>query len=309
VARTSDDLGLLGLYLAEIGREPRLTKDEETSLAQAIERGRRASEELRGQLEVLTPSRRGALEEAAAEGERCRHRFIRANLRLVVAVARQWNGSGLALADLIQEGNIGLMRAVERFDHRRGFRFSTLATWWIRQAIARAVANNGRLVRLPVRTGEALLRTLKEQRRLEERQGGSPSLAAVASGSGQRPAEVARLLQLAPEPVSLSQTVGEDGRELGAAITDVTATSPADAALGAELSAEVIRLLGLLDSPDREVMSLRFGFTDDEPWSLEAIARALGLSRQTVRQSQARALRTLRRAALASPGARELLAI
>ena len=120
---------------------------------------------------------------------------------------------------------------------------------------------------------------------------------------------VTRLLQLAPEPVSLSQTVGEDGRELGAAITDVTATSPADAALGAELSAEVIRLLGLLDSPDREVMSLRFGFTDDEPWSLEAIARALGLSRQTVRQSQARALRTLRRAALASPGARELLAI
>ncbi|HEX2042804.1 MAG TPA: sigma-70 family RNA polymerase sigma factor [Acidimicrobiales bacterium] len=309
MGHTSGDVGLLRLYLDQIGREPLLTRDEETSLARSIERGRHAAGELRDEGDALTPERRAALEESVTEGERSRQRFLRANLRLVVAVARQWTGSGLALPDLIQEGNVGLLRAVERFDYRRGFRFSTYATWWIRQAIARAAANTGRLVRLPVHTSEALTRVLREQRRLEERQGGPPPLASLAAGSGLRPEQVAHLLQLASEPVSISEPVGDSGGELGAVLADATATSPPDAVVAALLPAEVRRLLDRLPSLEREVMSLRFGFADDEPWSVDAIAGALGLSRQAVRQSQARALRILRRVVSRSPVTRELLAM
>ncbi len=304
-----DEAGLLQQYLDEIGREPLLTKEDEASLGEALERGRRATEELRHHHETLTRQRRAALEELVAQGERSRDRFIRANLRLVVAVAKQWTRSGLGLSDLIQEGNVGLMRAVERFDHRRGFRFSTYATWWIRQGIARGVANSGRLVRLPVRTGDELTRVLREQRRLEERDGRPPPIDSVASACGLPPESVSRLLQLAPSPVSMAEPMGDDGSELGSAIADTMATSPAEAAAAAALPAEVDRLLGLLDATERKVMSLRFGLADDEPWSLEAIARTLDLSPQKVRQSQARSLRILRRAALASPETRELLAV
>ena len=197
---------------------------------------------------------------------------------------------------------------MDRFDHQRGFRFSTYATWWIRQAISRAVANSGRLVRLPARTGEALTRVLRERHRLAEHPGGVPSLETLAASTGLRPEQVSRLLQVATEPVSISEPMGEGGLELGAAITDVTAPSPPDAVLTAMLPDEVERLLALLDGLDRKVISLRFGFEGDEPWSMEAIAGALGLTPKAVRQSHARALRALRRAALASPGTRELLA-
>ena len=304
-----EDDGLLRLYLREIGREPLLGKEDEGRLAQAIEAGRRASLELgRAEDESLTPARRAALEELAAAGERAWDQLVRANLRLVVALARRWTGHGLSLLDLIQEGNLGLLRAVDRFDYRRGFRFSTYATWWIRQALTRAVANSGRLVRLPVHTGEALTRVLRERHRLAEQPGGAPSLESLAAGIGLRPQQVSRLLQVAAEPVSISEPMGEDGLELGAALTDATAPSPPEVVLTALLAGEIERLLALLDSLDRRVISLRFGFEGDEPWSMEAIAGALGLSPQAVRRSHARALRTLRRAALTSPGTRELLA-
>jgi RNA polymerase sigma factor (sigma-70 family) len=304
---SDDEVSLERLYLRDIGREPLLTKEEEASLARDIERGRTADEELRRHAAVLTPERRRTLEKLAAVGERSRQRFVRANLRLVVSIARQWTRSGIPLLDLIQEGNLGLMRAVDRFDHRRGFRFSTYATWWIRQAITRAVANSGRLVRLPVHTGEALHRVLQELHRLEDQPGGPPSLNAVAAGSGMRPEQVSSLLRLAPLPVSISEPVGEEGRELGAVLADSSARTPADAALASLLPAEIERLLGVLSPRDRQVVLLRFGLSGDEPRSMDAIGKVLGLSVEVVRQSQARALRALRRAALASPETRELL--
>ena len=305
----NDDEGLLRLYLQEIGREPLLTKADEARLAQAIEAGRRASEELARDDGNLEPDRRAALEELVAAGERSRQQFVRANLRLVVAVARHWSGYGLPLLDLIQEGNLGLLRAVERFDHQRGFRFSTYATWWIRQALSRAAASSGRVVRLPAHTGEALTRVLREQRRLTEHQGHPPSLEHLAAGTGLPAQQVSRLLQLAAAPLSMSAPMGDDGQELGATITDVTAPSPAEAVFTALLPGEVERLLGLLDTLDRKVIKLRFGFGGDEPLSIDAIAGTMGLTPKAVRQSHARALRTLRRAALASSGTRELLAV
>ncbi|HEX2192131.1 MAG TPA: sigma-70 family RNA polymerase sigma factor [Acidimicrobiales bacterium] len=305
----SEDEGLLRQYLREIGREPLLSREDEARLAQAIEAGRQASQELGlAEDDNLTSADRAALEELAVTGERARDQMVRANLRLVVALARHWRGNGLSLLDLIQEGNLGLLRAVERFDYQRGFRFSTYATWWIRQAISRAVATSGRLVRLPTHTGEALTSVLRERQRLADHPGGTPSLQSLARGTGLRPQQVSRLLQLAAYPVSISEPVGEDGQELGAAITDVTAPSPPEAVLTAMLPGEVERLLARLDSLDRKIISLRFGFEGDEPWSMEAIAGALSLTSTAVRRSQARALRTLRRAALASPGTRELLA-
>ena len=161
-------------------------------------------------------------------------------------------------------------------------------------------------MRLPVHTGEALTRVLREQHRLAEQAGSAPSFASLATGTGLRPQQVSRLLQMAAEPVSISVLMGEDGLELGSAITDDTAPSPLEAVLAAMLPGEVERLLALLDGLDRKVISLRFGFDGDDPRSMEAIAGALGLSRKAVRQSHARARRTLRRAALASPGTREL---
>jgi RNA polymerase primary sigma factor len=301
-------LNAVRLYLDEIRREPLLTKREEEALARTIESGRRAAEEL-ARTDVPPAAQRAALEEAVAVGVRARQQFIRANLRLVVSVARQWSHSRLPLLDLAQEGNVGLMRAVERFDYRRGFRFSTYATWWIRQSITRAVANSGRLVRLPVHTGDALTRVLREQRRLEEDQGSRPSPESVATAVGLRPEQVSNLLRLAPEPVSLFEPVGESGRELSSVVADTTAASPLDSAAASLIPAEVDRLLAALGSRDRQVVSLRFGLNGEEPWSLDAIGRRLSLSREGVRQSQARALRILRRLALASPETRELLAM
>ncbi len=305
---TADAVDGLRLYLAEIGREPLLTKSEEECLARAMECGRCAADRLAAERELLLHERR-ALEDAVVAGERARQRFLRANLRLVVSIARQWARSGTPLPDLIQDGNLGLMRAVERFDYRRGFRFSTYATWWIRQAIGQAVANSGRLVRLPVHTGEAVRRVLREQRRLEDDRGGRASLDAVGLALGLQPEQVSTLLRLALEPVSISEPLGEDHHELGSVVADSNAMLPDDAALMPFVSVEIDRLLEALDGRDRQVMVLRFGLDGSDPWSLEAIGLHLGISREAVRQSQVRALRILRRLALASPETREPLAL
>ncbi|MDQ4132088.1 MAG: sigma-70 family RNA polymerase sigma factor [Actinomycetota bacterium] len=306
---SGDAVNLLRLYLDSIGREPLLSKDDEKLLARAIEAGRRATAELERLDARDACGRRMTLEQTVIAGEQARQRFVRANLRLVVSVARQWSGSSLPLLDLIQEGNVGLLRAVERFDYRRGFRFSTYATWWIRQAIARAVANTGRLVRLPVNTGEALRRVLREQRRLEEETGARPSIDAVATACGLGAEEVSRLLRLAPEPVSISQPLNDGEDELGSILADPAAASPPELALSVLVSEEIAHLLTVLDARDRQVVPLRFRFDDGRPWTLDAVGHALGLSREGVRQCQARALRALRRAATASPGTRELLAM
>jgi RNA polymerase sigma factor (sigma-70 family) len=292
-SRSSADL--LGLYLEEIGREPLLSEREEKDLARAIERGREASEHLRLHAGTLAPDARATLERAVDEGERARERFIRANLRLVVSVARRWTRSPLPLLDLIQEGNVGLIRAVERFDHRRGFRFSTFATWLIRQAISRAVANTGRLVRLPVRTGEALARVVQEQHRLEEGPSARPSVEAIAAGTGLSVEQVDVLLRVAPEPVSLSEPVGDGGVELADLVTDAT-PYPDELAVACLTAEEVDGLLPSLEDDDRAVLVLRFGLGGAAPMTLASVARTLGVSPDAVRQRQTRGLRTLRRA-------------
>jgi RNA polymerase sigma factor (sigma-70 family) len=308
VSRRDDDGNLVRLYLQQLGAEPLLTKEDEEALARAIETGAEAATRLLVEGTPADASVRMTLEEAVAAGHTARQRFVRANLRLVVSVARHWTRSGLPLLDLIQEGNLGLLRAVDRFDYRRGFRFSTYATWWIRQAIRRAVANTGRLVRLPVHTGDAVASVVRELHRLEERpRPDVPPIEAIADATGLSTDKVSMLLRLAPAPTSIFEPIGEDGEDLGALIADTAATSPVDAALAELVSIEVDRLLGTLAVRDRLVMAMRFGLGGGEPCSMDAIARTLGLSREGVRQSHARALRTLRRAAGASPEIRQLL--
>ena len=304
----SESQDLVRLYLSEIGREPLLSRDEEESLARAMEEGKRAAATLLDGRNALGEADRRCLELAVVEGERARQRFVRANLRLVVSVARRWTRSGMPLLDLIQEGNVGLMRAVDGFDYRLGFRFSTYASWWIRQAITRAIANTGRLVRLPVHTGNALNQLLQEIGQLEGSLGTTPSVESLALATGIPAPKVVKLLQLSHRPVSIFEPVGDDGDELGSLLADVTAASPGEAALASVLPTEVARLLDRLDSGDREIVSLRFGFVGGEPSSLEGIADILGLSQSEVRQRLSRALRVLRRAASASPGLRDLLA-
>ena len=296
----------LRLYLAQIGREPLLSRAEEEALARAMEDGRDAAHRLAEA--GLGPHERESLEKVVACGDCARQRFVRANLRLVVSVARHWGRSGIPLLDLIQDGNLGLIRAVERFDYRKGFRFSTYATWWIRQAVGQAVANSGRLVRLPVHTGEAVRRVLQEQRRLEDDGGGRVTPREVGTSLGIPGDQVTTLLRLALDPVSISEPRGEEGNDLGSIVADTSAPPPEERALLSLVSVEIDRLLDALDGRDRQVMSLRFGLDGGEPWSLDAIGFHLGMSRETVRQCQVRALRILRRLALASPETRELLA-
>ena len=282
----------LGLYLSEIGRYPLLDGDGEARLASAVQLGIRAREEL-SQPGQHSAERRRQLEQTAQAGQQAAAEFAAANLRLVVAVARRYQHRGLDLADLIQEGNLGLMRAVERFDPDLGFRFSTYATWWIRQALTKGIADSASTIRLPVhaRDKSAALRAAEDG--LQQTLGRSPSIEEIAAESGMTLAE-AGLLQRANQPmVSLSAPVGEDDAELEDLLSG-TEPGPERLVTDAAQSQELEQMLNHLTPAQAKVISLRYGLDGTEPATLTDTAATLGISRQRARQLETRALAHLR---------------
>ena len=264
----SDTDDALGAYLREIGRGTLLTKQQEIDLAKQIEAG----------------------------SEAARRRMTEANLRLVVSIAKKYQGRGLPLLDLIQEGNVGLMRAVAKFDHRRGFKFSTYATWWIRQAVLRAIGDQARTIRLPIHIGDQTNKLVRVTDRLRDSLGRQPTDDEIGEELGLTPLEVEGLRRTARDTVSLETPIGEDGdTELGHLIEDSGAESPASAALVADLKDQVDDVLRTLDARQRRVIQLRFGLTDGHQRALDEVARRLGTSRETVRQLERQALDKLRR--------------
>ena len=290
-----DEEDLVRLYLTDIGQYPLLTKDDEVRLAQAIEGGVAARAEMDAG-GTITPARKRELKRAIKVGDDAERTFVQSNLRLVVSIAKKYQASGLPLLDLIQEGNLGLMHAVEKFDWRKGFKFSTYATWWIRQAITRGIANTGRTIRLPVHAGDTLARLQKARARLELKFG--------------RPATLAELSAEVEMPEDkVTEALREDGdAELGDVVEDRSAESPFEVAATALLPEEISRLLSPLDEREREILKLRFGLDRGEPRTLEEVGEHFNLTRERIRQIEARAMSKLRHPS-SDTGARDLLAV
>jgi RNA polymerase sigma factor (sigma-70 family) len=293
-----DEEDLVRLYLTDIGQYALLTKDDEVRLAKAIETGKAATAELEKNDANLNPNRRRELRKIQRDGTRAERQFVQSNLRLVVSIAKKYQASGLPLLDLIQEGNLGLMHAVEKFDWRKGFKFSTYATWWIRQAITRGIANTGRTIRLPVHAGDTLARLQKARSRLELKFGRPATLAELSAEVDMPEDKVTEALRFAAEPLSLSEPLREDG----------DAESPFEVAATALLPEEISRLLAPLDQREREILALRFGLDRGEPRTLEEVGEAFNLTRERIRQIEARAMSKLRHPS-SDTGARDLLSV
>ncbi|MEY3806461.1 MAG: hypothetical protein RIR69_1273 [Actinomycetota bacterium] len=304
-----DEEDLVRLYLTDIGQYTLLTKDDEVRLAKAIEAGKLAAEEM-AQSTNVTATKRRELRKAIRDGEIAERAFVQSNLRLVVSIAKKYQASGLPLLDLIQEGNLGLMHAVEKFDWRKGFKFSTYATWWIRQAITRGIANTGRTIRLPVHAGDTLARLQKARSRLELKFGRPATLAELAKEVEMPEDKVTEALRFAAEPLSLSEPLREDGdAELGDVVEDRSAESPFETAATALLPEEIQRLLAPLDEREREILRLRFGLDGSgEGRTLEEVGEHFNLTRERIRQIEARAMSKLRHPS-SDTGARDLLSV
>jgi len=300
---------LVRLYLRDIGKHALLTKDDEARLGRSIEAGVAAREELEKGAKELTAARKRQLRREVREGEEATQIFIKANLRLVVSIAKKYQASDLPLLDLVQEGNLGLIHAVEKFDYRKGFKFSTYATWWIRQAITRGIANTGRTIRLPVHAGDLLSRLNKARTHLELQFGRRPTVAELAKELDMPERQVTEILRYASEPLSLSDPLREDSdAELGDIVEDRSAVSPFDAAAESLLPRELARLLAPLDEREREILRLRFGLDRGEPRTLEEVGESFNLTRERIRQIEARAMSKLRHPTSDS-SARELLGV
>ena len=304
-----DEEDLVRLYLTDIGQYPLLTKDDEVRLAQAIEGGVAARAEMDA-TKTLTVARKRELKRSIKQGDDAERTFVQSNLRLVVSIAKKYQASGLPLLDLIQEGNLGLMHAVEKFDWRKGFKFSTYATWWIRQAITRGIANTGRTIRLPVHAGDTLARLQKARSRLELKYGRPATLAELAKEVEMPEDKVTEALRFAAEPLSLSEPLREDGdAELGDVVEDRSAEQPFEVAATALLPEEIQRLLAPLDEREREILRLRFGLDGKgEPRTLEEVGEHFNLTRERIRQIEARAMSKLRHPS-SDTGARDLLSV
>jgi RNA polymerase primary sigma factor len=294
---TPEDLSAAALYLREVARNPLLTPQQEVEYAQANENGRAARDELARPDDSLELERRLELEQTAAHGAWARRRLVECNLRLVVSVARKYIGRGLPFLDLVQEGNLGLDRAVDKYDWRKGFRFSTYAYWWIRQSVSRAVAEQARTIRLPVHVGEFLSAIAKAQRELATELGREPGLREVAAHMELPVSRIEETLRAAKLPISLETPVGEDGEtSVGDLVPDAEATDLEMAAEKSDLARRLDNALGeALTERERAVLRLRFGLGGGEAQALGDIGQELGISRERVRQIEAEALRKLRR--------------
>jgi RNA polymerase sigma factor (sigma-70 family) len=284
---------LVRQYLREIGQYPLLTDVQEVELAQGIEEGEKALEKLET-AKRLSDRQRSQLEYTVRKGRASKRRFIQSNLRLVVSIAKKYSAAGLPLLDLIQEGNLGLMRAVEKFDWQRGFKFSTYATWWIRQAITRAIADKARTIRIPVHMVETLYRVRKVQSELLEKLGREPTVDEIAAQADLTPDKVREAFRVLPEPVSLHEPIGDEDAELGDFIEDEDIEGPFQAAAVALRQEDLWNMLGSLSDRERKVLALRFGLLTGEPRTLEEVGKEFNLTRERIRQIEAKALSKLR---------------
>jgi RNA polymerase primary sigma factor len=283
----------ISLYFHEMGRVPLLTPEEEQELAKTLERGRRAEKRLAK--DGHDPVEREKLLEEVRKGQEAREKLIRANTRLVVSVAKRYVGQGVPLPDLIQEGNLGLMRAVNKFDYRRGYKFSTYATWWIRQAVSRAVSDQGRTIRLPVHMGDSIRRLYRTIHQLEQEWGRPPTPEEIAEAMDLDPRRVRWMLRVSRHPLSLEQPVGEEeDSELGSFIEDDDSTPPPEAADQTLLREKLEELLDTLSPREARILRLRFGLQDGHYYTLEEVGKKFGLTRERIRQIEAQALNRLR---------------
>lgn len=283
----------IGLYLKEVSRVPLLTAEEEVELAQRIERGRIAREELaKGN---STDDRRFQLRRLIEDGWDGREHLITANSRLVISVAKKYMGRGVPFLDLIQEGNIGLIRATKKFDYRRGHKFSTYATWWIRQAVTRAIADQGRTIRVPVHMGDQINKLLRIQHQLTQRLGREPSVEELAEALDVPPKKVENMIQVARRPLSLeTPTDDEEDSVLGDFIEDDEAPPPDDTATYNLLRQHLEEVLNGLPPREVRILQLRYGLLDGQAYTLEEVGRKMGVTRERVRQIEAQALSRLR---------------
>jgi RNA polymerase primary sigma factor len=283
------------MYLKEIGKVPLLTGAQEVSLAQRIEKGLMASESIEGAINGLSPDEKDQLSATVVDGHRAKRQLIEANLRLVVSIAKRYVGRGMLLLDLIQEGNLGLMRAVEKFDYTKGFKFSTYATWWIRQAITRAIADQARTIRIPVHMVETINKVTRVQRQMLQELGREPTVEELGEKLGMLPERVREIQRISQEPVSLEAPVGdEDDSLLGDFVEDPGAIAPADAAARALLTEAVEEALEQLSERERRVVRLRFGLDDGQLHTLEEVGKEFGVTRERIRQIESKTLAKLR---------------
>jgi len=286
---------LVRIYLREIGRVPLLTAHDEVELAKAIEAGLLAEEKLHGSVQAECAGAHVAeLMLIAADGIAAKQRLIEANLRLVVSIAKRYIGRGLVFLDLIQEGNLGLIRAVEKFDYTKGYKFSTYATWWIRQAITRAIADQARTIRIPVHMVETINKMARIQRQLHQDLGREATPAEIAAEMGLSIERVAEIQRIAQEPVSLQSPIGEEDSDLGDFIEDADAVVPMEAAAFLMLQDQLDQVLDNLSIREQRIIQLRFGLTDGHPRTLEEVGREFGVTRERIRQIESKTLAKLR---------------
>ncbi|HRE48733.1 MAG TPA: sigma-70 family RNA polymerase sigma factor [Aggregatilineales bacterium] len=290
----TDDV--VGLYLKEAGRVPLLTGEEEVRLAKRMEMGRFALEKLQDEGDYLPLEERMDLNDVVEDGNRAQEHLIQANSRLVISVAKKYTGRGVPFLDLIQEGNIGLIRAARKFEYQRGHKFSTYATWWIRQAVSRAVADQGRTIRVPVHMGDQINRLRRISLRLTQELGREPVMDELAKAMNTTPDKINTLLEISRRPVSLEAPTDEDEEtEIGDFVEDTRSMSPSEETEGEMLKHHLSVALSRLPDREAHILKLRYGLEDGEAHTLEEVGKAIGVTRERVRQLEAQAINRLRR--------------
>lgn len=292
-ALDTDDV--VGLYLKEAGRVPLLTAEEEVTLAKRMEAAEFARERMEAEGEALMWSEEQELRGTMVDGEKAQEHLIRANARLVISVAKKYIGRGVPFLDLIQEGNIGLIRATNKFEYQRGHKFSTYATWWIRQAVSRAVADQGRTIRVPVHMGDQLNRMRRVQLQLLQELGREPKIDELAKGMETTPDKVENLLEISRRPVSLETPIDDEGDStFGDFVEDVNSPAPSDEVATHLLHEQLQQALDKLPPREAQILRLRYGLADGRVYTLEEVGQTIGVTRERVRQLEAQALNRLR---------------